>query len=516
MKARLILLGLAMLPGGAPAQTPPVSLVDDSVMVRFSETDIRAAIQAIGRYLDKSVLTGPLPASRISFFETPAPVPRSELPTLLRGIVEAQGLLFTEEESFYRVTEAPPDPPTPRFADRSLNGQVATAPVELFVIRLKHARAADVAATINQLFATGGAFAGTPGLSAGTLSEELRREEARTLAPADMGTGPDLKQASLSSAVVMVPDDLTNSLLVRATQDDFDVLRQAVDQLDIRPLQVLVEVLIIEARKDRQFQFGVGLQVPPVSVDGGTVEGELPLAALGDLVVTVLGLGRYEINAIITAARRRGDVRIVSRPVVLASNNTEARLLVGSQRPFVQVSRSLATETPNRDQVVQYKDVGTKLTVRPTVNEDGYVSLMLRQEISQATEEVQFDAPVISTRETTTQVLVGDGQTLVIGGITDRQQVHTRSGVPILVDIPLIGGIFGSTATRTVETELFLFITPTILRDDADALRITRPRLPGDSTDVEAEPEMPAGTQEPDTTRTGHGTLDSSQVPSWR
>ena len=186
MQARVILLVFAVLPAAVRAQAPPVSLADDSVMVRFSETDIRAAIQAIGRYLDKPVLTGPLPASRISFFETPVPVPRSQLPVLLRGIVEAQGLLFTEEESFYRVTESPPEPPASRFADRSAGGQVDTAPIELFVIRLKYARAADVAATVNQLFSGGGAFAGARGLSAGTLSEELRREEARTLAPPGM------------------------------------------------------------------------------------------------------------------------------------------------------------------------------------------------------------------------------------------------------------------------------------------------------------------------------------------
>jgi len=171
-------------------------------------------------------------------------------------------------------------------------------------------------------------------------------------------------------------------------------------------------------------------------------------------------------------------VQIVSRPVLLASNNTEARFLVGSQRPFVQVSRSLPTETPTRDQVIQYRDVGTRLTVRPTINQDGYVSLLIQQEVNQATSEVAFDAPVISTREASTRVLVRDGQTIVLGGLRDHQRDVTRSGVPLLSSLPLIGGLFGSASRQTNETELYLFLTPRIIKTDADVDSVTGPRLP--------------------------------------
>ena len=153
-------------------------------------------------------------------------------------------------------------------------------------------------------------------------------------------------------------------------------------------------------------------------------------------------------------------------------------MLVGSQRPFVQVSRSLPTETPTRDQVVQYRDVGTRLTIRPTINQDGYVSLVVQQEVNAATSEVQFDAPVISTREAVTQVLVKDGQTIVLGGLRDQQRERTQSGIPILSGIPIIGGLFGSADRRKTETELYLFLTPRILKTDADADSVTAPRLP--------------------------------------
>jgi len=164
--------------------------------------------------------------------------------------------------------------------------------------------------------------------------------------------------------------------------------------------------------------------------------------------------------------------------VLLASNNQEARILVGSQRPFVQVSRSLPTETPTRDQVVQYRDVGTRLTVRPTINQDGYVSLLIQQEVNQATSEVAFDAPVISTREAVTQVLVRDGQTIMLGGLRDQERDLTRTGVPLLSELPLVGGLFGSVNRQKTETELYLFLTPRILKTDADADSMTTPHLP--------------------------------------
>jgi general secretion pathway protein D len=144
----------------------------------------------------------------------------------------------------------------------------------------------------------------------------------------------------------------------------------------------------------------------------------------------------------------------------------------------VQVSRSLPTETPTRDQVIQYRDVGTKLTVRPTINQDDYVSLLIQQEINQATNEVQFDAPIISTREAVTRVLVKNGQTIVIGGLKDQQKNRTQGGVPILSGIPLIGGLFGHADRSSNRTELYLFLTPRILKTDADADSVTTRRMP--------------------------------------
>jgi general secretion pathway protein D len=483
------LIGIVLLAivGGRAAHAQDsagVRAAGDSVRVRFVEVDLRAVVHAVGRYLPKPVIIAELPQSRVSL-ETPEPVSRAMLAQLLRGLVEAQNLEFAEDTAYFRIG---PRPAGPVAGQSSPSHAEAVGPMRLFVIRLRHARATDVAATVNLLFGGGGQFSDRPGLSGGTLSQDLQSANV----PPDTGPLPDTGQpltgpvqpgdssrgATLKGAVTMVPDQLTNSLLVRASQADFSVLSEAIDQLDIRPLQVLIEVLIIEARHDRSFSLGTDVFVPQQDIGDGTIGGTLTGGGLGDLVLRLMNLAKADIDAVLRTAQAKGYVQIVSRPVLLASNNTEARFLVGSQRPFVQVSRSLPTDSPSRDQVVQYRDVGTKLSVIPTINQDGYVSLIVQQEINAATGETQFDAPVISTREASTQVLVRDGQTIVIGGLRDQQRERRQSGVPVLSGIPIIGGLFGSSSRTSNATELYLFLTPRILRTDADADSVTAPRLP--------------------------------------
>lgn len=470
LTAMLMLLGTRSLlaQGAAPA--------GDSVSVKFVEADIRAVIQGLGQYLSKPVLTANLPALRVTL-ETPHPIPRAEVPTLLRGLAESNGLVFTEDSAFYRVEPkvAPPPPP----AQSGSPGGPAATP-RLFVIRLKHAIAGDIAATVNQLFGAGGEFSGRSGVGGSSLSDQLRQNlvtpagaQPGVNAPTGSGT-----PAALKGAVTIVPDERTNSLLIRATPDDYDVIKTAVDELDIRPLQVLIEVLIVEAQDNGSFSLGADLGLPAQSLAGGSVSGTTTGGGLGDMVLNFMNIGHAQVNATIRAAQSKGTVQIISRPTLIASNNAEASFLVGTQRPFVQVSRSLPTDTPSRDQVVQYKDVGTQLTVKPTINQDGYVSLVIQQEVNNATDQSEFDAPIISTREAKTQVLVKDGQTIVLGGLRDQQRNVTKEGVPILSQLPLIGALFGGVSRTNDKTDIFIFLTPRIIRTDEDADSVTAKRLP--------------------------------------
>lgn len=459
-----------------------VVLRNDSISVRFVDVDLRAAVQALGRYLDQPIVFGAVNAGRVTL-ETPHAVARTDVVQLLRGMLESQNLALIPDSGLYRIQRA-----EVRSAPAGSNTGAGTvahdSAVELFVIRLRHADAVDVAGVVNALYGRASALGelGSRPSGPSTLSQQLEQSRVPPV-NADGARGPARplaggRAATLTGEVVIVPDVGTNSLLVRATKSDFDLINAAVQQLDIRPLEVLIEVLIAEVRRDRGFNFGVEGTLPETPVRGSSntkVAGSMAGLGLGDLVLRVMNLGSVDFEAVLQTGVSRGDVSIISRPVVIAANNETAEIMVGSQRPFVQVSRSLPTQTPTRDQVIQYRDVGTRLSVRPTISQDGYVMLKVTQEVNAATSETEFDAPVISTRSVETRLLVKDGQTVVLGGLTDRQRDRTRRGIPILSSIPLLGGLFGSSSHRLSATELFLLITPHVIRTDAQADTLTAP-----------------------------------------
>jgi len=470
-----------MFPCTGAAQTDTVALRGDSVVVHLIDVDLRAAVQVLGRYLDRPVVIGNVAGTRVTF-ETPQPVPRADMVRLLRGVLASQNIdLVADSSGIYRLTpREQPRPATP--AVSAGIPQYAQGPVQLFVIHLKHARAADVAATVNALYGRASALGELPGQPP-TLARSLEGQQVPPgLPPPNVAppgaTGGAGRNATLTGEITIIPDPRANSLLIRATAADFDLINTAVEEIDVRPLQVMIEVLIAEVRKDRQLDFGVGVNVPPSTVRGTqnvTIEGSTSGPGLGDFVLKVMGLGGMEATATLQAAASRGDATIVSRPVLLAANNEEAEINVGSQRPFVQVARVLPTDNTARDQVVQYKDVGTKLRVLPTISADGYVMLQVSQEINAATAEQAFNAPVISTRSVQTKLLIRDGQTIVLGGLTDRQHEVTQGGVPFFSSIPLLGGLFGHASRTTTATELLLFLTPRIIRDDQDVEDLTTP-----------------------------------------
>lgn len=298
--------------------------------------------------------------------------------------------------------------------------------------------------------------------------------------------------------VQIVPEETTNSLLVRAAPEDWQIVEEAVQALDLRPLQVLIEVVIAEVSRSSDLEVGVSAEATE-ETDDGSVRVEVGGAGAetrgaGDLVLEVMRTGSTTVEGFLSLLATDGAVRILSRPVIFAQNNQEARILIGDERPFIQVFRSLPTDAAVRDQVVQYRDVGTALSILPTINTDGYVNLLVTQEVSTATAETQFGAPVISTREAATQLFVRDSQTVVIGGLIDRQEDRTESGVPLLKDIPLLGNLFKSQSRSIRRSELFIFLTPRIVTTDDDAARV-RERLEDDADLLLPDSDEEEGTE---------------------
>lgn len=462
--------------GAQQAPLPSRPPNGDSVTIRVINTELRAAVQIMGQYLDRPVVFSG-PGNGQVTLDTPRPVARTDVIRLLRGLVESQNydLVSDTAAGIYRIK-----PRDVARAEQQSMMQPARQPatIELFVVPLRHARAADVAATVNALY--GRAMPSVEGRTgASTLTDELRANRLPPVGASAPSNVPGITgtPATLTGELTIVADARANSLLLRANRNDFEVIRTVVDQLDVPPLQVLIEALVVEARRDRSFNLGVEGTLDPTKVGHGKTQiaGSVTGPGLGDFAITVMGIGGVELQGTLRMAAERGDVHIMSRPIILTENNHEAEILIGSQRPFVQVQRALPTDAGVRDQVVQYKDVGTRLVVKPTISADGFVQLEVTQEVSNATGETQFNAPVISQRSIQTQLMIRDGQTIVLGGLTDRQKDASQGGLPILSAIPLIGGLFGHVSRQTTETELFVFLTPRVIHDEEDADLLTRP-----------------------------------------
>jgi general secretion pathway protein D len=389
------------------------------------------------------------------------------------------------------------------------------------VYPLKHASAVELAATLGQVF---GAAVATPAarervqaLEGRSLSSELtgfRRREAEsaqqrgqmTLAPAPATRAAVAESAQAQQGLVgrttIVPDQATNSLVIRTAPPNFSVLQETIDQLDIRPPQVLLEVLIAEVTLDRANQYGINWQLftqrgisgdATRGITGGLGPqhfGDSLLAGLEGLGIRLISLATVDVRGILQALATRTNVRVLSTPRVLALNNEEARILVGSEVPFV--SSTFAGLTAQLNTVVQFRNVGTQLTVIPTVNADGYVTFRVLQEVSalsQQTVAAAQNAPIITTREAETSAIVKSGHTVVIGGLIGETEQTTESGVPLLKDIPLLGYLFKSHGVSRERTEIAIFFTPYVVFTDEQAdslLQRERDRLQGAKQQIDS------------------------------
>ena len=516
------------------AETPPVS---DTTLVRrtpagfvldFQNQELKVVLSALAEAGGLNVSLTNIPSKQITL-RMGQPVSRDTVAQVLRGIAEANGLKVTQTPALTMVEgPAPVQAPTPQQQQFGLAQQLQQAQqavtLKLYTYRLKHASAVQLAPVLMNLFTGAGGFnngfnangpqgfinlGGVGGGPGGNNNlggnQAVGRGAARGAAAAAAATasigqvqtpaapnvivnpaggalanliqGFAAQQGGLSASanlIRVVAEETTNSLLVRAAESDWALVQGIVQAVDVRPLQVLIEVTIAEVSRTKDLDVGVSGSVTRKKSKGTDSASTASQASARDFVLQLTGgNGTIDYNVALNALESRGDVRVLSLPVIIAQNNRQAVLNVGQSVPFVQVSQTVPTDPTGRVQTVQYQDVGTVLTITPTINPDGYVNLQVSQTDNSATNEVQFDAPVISKREATTQIFIHDGQTTVIGGLADNTRNHTTAGLPFLSHIPLIGPLLFGNVTQSDETsELFLFLTPHVINSDDDIDRL--------------------------------------------
>ncbi|MES2523254.1 MAG: secretin N-terminal domain-containing protein [Gemmatimonadota bacterium] len=357
-----------------------------------------------------------------------------------------------------------------------------------YVVNLKYASAEALAASLGQLFGVQVASGGGGSLADRSLSRALDTfrsrdsETFRTRNSLSAGNPPlqaapapaprDSASGVLVGRTTIVASTPTNALVIRTAPPNFPLLRETIVALDTRPAQVLFEVTIAEIALGRGLEFGIDW----AAVNrGGDVQAqfgnpEIPDTGSTSALLRLVRLDGAGVRALLRTIASTSDVKVLSTPEIIAANNEEATILVGSKVPFISSTR-LGNDI-SIDRAVQYQDVGTKLSILPTINDDGYVSVQLLQEVSsltQVTVAAALSAPVISTREASTRAVLRDGQTVVIAGLIGESRTTQNQGLPLLKDIPVLGVLFRRSQETRQRTELAIFVTAYLVRTDSDA-----------------------------------------------
>lgn len=299
----------------------------------------------------------------------------------------------------------------------------------------------------------------------------------------------------------------TNSLVINAPPAIYRNIQQAVEMLDIRRQQVLIEAIIAEVSVDNSKELGVDWFAPiggdsddglvGGSFTGNTLpnlSGDDPVDVFGSLLAGGLNLGYLnfgtgnngeqilKFGGLLKAIGTSGNNNILSTPSVVTLNHQEASLSVGQEVPFVTgqfsaTGSSDAQGSPNPFTTIQREDVGLSLTVTPHINEGGQIVVDIAQEISSIDATAVSAVDLITKKRTlSTSVMIPDNSILVLGGLIDDSVQETIKKVPVLGDIPLIKNLFRTKKRTRVKRNLMIFIHPQILRDDLQQEAISQQR----------------------------------------
>lgn len=284
-------------------------------------------------------------------------------------------------------------------------------------------------------------------------------------------------------------DESTNSLIVVASPQDYKLVEQIVAKLDVVREQVLIEFQIVEADNDTLREMGFDWATLDEAVAdsvrgfGYTSLGPRADAVSGSLEGLGVGLWKRvddnsEIGAILMALERTSGINILSTPHILTSNHQEAKIMVGENVPYVSQSRVTEFDpaTPTAIRSFDFKDVGVELTVVPHVSTGGSVRLEIDASFSkliEGTTGLGSETPTTAQREATTTISINSGSTVVIGGLMRDDTTTVEKKVPLLGDLPLLGGLFRSDRRLAQKTNLLLFITPQVLTDGEGLAEMT-------------------------------------------
>jgi general secretion pathway protein D len=388
------------------------------------------------------------------------------------------------------------------------NEETRTKKPQVYVYHIQNSKAKDIAAILQQAFSTTTvvmpASTTTTTVTTGTSTSTSTTPGSVAPQPARPTTQPTSTQPGTSSAAgaggslispttKIIADENLNLLVVLALPEDYEVIKEAVKKIDIIPRQVVIEGVIAEVNLTDDLSLGISwaLQLSPDGMNGvlsavkGLVGFNMPGASVSNpAAITDADSGSFsfagivgsDFKAVINMLASQSKAKLLAAPRILVQDNKEARIQVGQQVPIVTSSTVTTDSTPTTTSTIQYKDIGIILKVKPRINAGGLVSLELNQEISSySTQNIGGvdDSVVVSKTEATTNLVVQDGQTIMIGGLIREDVSDARGGIPFLSKIPVLGYLFGKTDLTNHRKELIILLTPRVITNHAEAQAVT-------------------------------------------
>jgi general secretion pathway protein D len=404
-------------------------------------------------------------------------------------------LIFSQEENF-------------EFFDTIIEVlDVEVEPAITFeVINLEYADAEELSGTLNELVgAAQSAKSTTPGSSGSTGARGQQGQQrtpptagqrsggVRQVTPNATATSSAVQNLSkLSEDTKILADKRSNSILLMGQKADIAAIKNVIASLDVMLEQVLIEAAIFEVELNDKLEHGMQwlYEAQSGKKSGGWDAAGLATNALGNVAGGALtyfqNLTGIDSKMAVKLAASDGNIRLLSNPTIMTTDNTEAKLSVGKQRPVVTSTDSTLNSVQQRSNY-EYKDIGIQLTVTPRINPQRFVVMEIQQTADQLGSDILIDGnpvPTISNRELEASVAVPDRGTIALGGLVSSDLTDSVSKIPILGDIPLLGRyLFSSVKKEYIQTEVIVLLTPYVLTNEEELLRESE-RL-YDSTDMQ-------------------------------
>jgi len=326
---------------------------------------------------------------------------------------------------------------------KAIAQSIKLAPIQTDYIQLSYAKAADVLKLL-----------------------EDSRDAKGSVSNRTAGSDSLALESLLSSRGSVVSDSRTNTLIVNDTSQNIDKIRKMIDLLDVAVKQVMVEARIVTASTDFSRELGIKWSAQKLGnspVWGGDFQPSFDLGVdlatntAGTFNFGLLKISDYMLNLELTALQADGHGEVLSAPKVLTGDKQKAYILRGTEIPYQTYSATEGLKT-------EFRAAYLKLEVTPSITPDGKVQMALLVE-KDSIGTITSDGIAIDTSELQTNVLVDDGETVVLGGIFDDVKRNDYQKVPFLADLPVVGNLFKNNVKTTMQTELLIFVTPRIVND---------------------------------------------------